>query len=210
MVGFNMSGPAEAQRQEQPVAAPAMGAEMAAGGEQEGAPNVTPEEQKAYEQFVGNALTMISDPKTRSGILASLEGDGNPQEGLAMTASTVVKQVADSARQNGMKLSGDVLLHGGQEIVESLADVQASAGIADLSDKEIEGAFFRGLDLYREMSTKDGSLDPATFEEDFRSIVAANKEGRLDELVPGITEAAAAMGGGPQAGGGGQPGAREA
>lgn len=197
MVGFAMGGQAEGRMQQRP-GGPAMGGDMP---EMEEESNVSPEEQEVYDQVVGNALKLISDPKTRSGILDTLKGDGNPREGLAMAAATVAKRVMDSASQNGVKVPGDVMLPAGQEIVEALAEVQANAGIADLSEDEIEGAFLRGLDLFREMATADGSLDAEPFKQDFAAMVEADKAGSLDQVVPGASEAAQRL---PQ---GGQPAA---
>lgn len=172
---------------------PAMGAEPMPE-EMEGAEeasNVTPEEQKVYDQVVGNALKLIASPKTRGGILQTLQGDGNPEEGLANAAATVAKRVMDSAKQAGMQVSGDIMLPAGQAILEALADVQRSAGIADLDEDQMEGAMLRGLDLFREMAQADGSLDRGAFERDFQMMTEADKAGRLDEMVPGASEAAA-------------------
>ena len=115
-LGFAMDGPAEGKMQQRPTADPAMGTEpMPEDMEaREAASNVTPEEQQVYDQVVGNALKMISSPKTRGGILMTLQGDGNPEEGLANAAATVAKRVMDSAKQNGMQIPGDIMLPAGQ------------------------------------------------------------------------------------------------
>jgi hypothetical protein len=162
----------------------------------EGEPNVSPEEQKQYDQFVNNAYSLIYSSDNggkaivRPQILNSLKGNGDPKEGLATTVALVVKRTADSARESGMDISGDVMLHGGQEILEDLADLQREAGIADLSAEEIEGAMYRALDLYRETAQADGSLDTAALAQDFKQMVDADKAGRLDEVVPGASKAA--------------------
>lgn len=197
-LGFAMAGPAEGRMQDRQPG-PAMGAEpmpeaaegAESGGAEGEASNVSSEEQKVYDQVVGNALKMISSPKTRGGILRMLQGDGNPEEGLATTAATVVKRVLDSARQAGMRVSGDIMFPAGQEIFGALADLQADAGIADLDDEQTERAMLRGLDLFRDMASADGSLDKAAFERDFAAMMEADKAGRLDEMVPGASEAAA-------------------
>lgn len=156
------------------------------GDELEG---VSPEEQKLYERVVANAYNVIYDKKSMPEILKSLNGD-IPGEALAMTAATVVKRVADSARENGQPIPGDVLLHAGQEILEELADLQNEAGIADLPPQEVEAAFYKALDLYREMAQADGTLDEDALEQDFKTMVEANAAGELDQVLPGANAAA--------------------
>ena len=195
MAGFNT---ARRQRREQGSGGgsqPADGGSPAGRGRgraSEGAVEAPPEEQRAYETFVGNALNVIyRDDKVAPAILRSLEGDGNPREGLADTAANVVKRLIDSAVDNGGGgLTGDVVMHGGLAIVEDLAEVQREAGIADLSEEEIEGAYYRAADRVREALQKDGTLDGAPFWEDMRAMVRANEAGNLDDVVPGAEEAA--------------------
>jgi len=175
------SGPAQAEMMQ-----PQQADQVTMG---EGDANVSPEEQKQYDQFVGNALTMISSPKTRSGILQSLAGDGNPKEGLATTAALIVKEVSESAKKSGMEISGDVMLHGGVEIVEALAETQASAGIADLDPEEIEGAMYQAADLYRGMAAATGSLNQQAAMQDIETLKAAQEQGQLGTLLPGIDQA---------------------
>jgi hypothetical protein len=199
-LGFAMNGPAEGRMQDRRTVPAMNGAPMPEqmtapeAGEGDEQSNVSPEEQAVYDQVVGNALKIISSPKTRGGILQALQGDGNPEEGLANAAATVAKRVIDSAEKAGMKVPGDIMLPAGQEIVEALAEVQRNAGIADLDEKQIEGAFMRGLDLFREMAQADGTIDRATFERDFQAMAQADKAGRLDEMVPGASKAAAQFG----------------
>lgn len=168
-----------------------------AAGE-EAQPNVSPEEQQQYEQFVGNAMTLIYDEDRTPRMLAGLKGAGNPAEGLASTAVTVVKGLADSAEQNGVQISPDVMMHGGLEIIEELADLQREAGIADLTPEEIEGAFYRALDLYRESATAEGKLDTAALEQDFAVMQQADQQGRLGEVLPGADQAAQRFAGATQ------------
>ncbi len=187
-----MGGRAEGRMQPTTSAEAKPGRPMMGAGAQRESDESTasPEEQKVYDQVVDNALKLIASPKTRDGIMASLRGDGDPKEGLAMTGATIAKRVFDSATQAGMKIPGDIMMAAGQEIVEALAQIQADAGIADLSEQEIEGAFYRGLDLFREMAQADGSLDTAALQQDFKAMAEANAQGRLGDVVPGADEAA--------------------
>ena len=67
-----------------PAATPAApGGTPTASAEEQ--PNVSPEEQQGYDEFVNNAFSVIYDKKSLPQILEGLKGDGNPVEGLANT-----------------------------------------------------------------------------------------------------------------------------
>jgi hypothetical protein len=189
--GFNNAAPSAAGD------GPVMGDDQAAVRPPTGAPagdeptpNVTPEEQEVYEQVVANAQMLIYDKKSMGGIVESLKGDGVPIEGLANTAVMVAKKVFDSAAEGGVSVPGDVMFHAGAEIVEELADLQKEAGIADLSQEQIDGAFLRAQDIYREMSEADGTVDREAAAQDMQALVEADQAGRLDEVLPGASAAA--------------------
>lgn len=159
----------------------------------------SPEEQAMYDRFVKNAYKLIYDVNAdgkgtvRKGVLESLKGAGDPKEGLATTAVSVAKRVADSAAEAGVDLDGEIILHAGKEILEDLADLQVQAGIADLSEDDIEGAFYRAADLYRETAQAEGKLDTGVLARDFKAMQDADAAGRLDDVVPGATQAAERM-----------------
>ena len=156
------------------------------GGEEQ--PNVSPEEQAQYDRFVDNAFSAIYDDKSLPQIIESLRGDGNPVDGLANTAVSVVVRVQDSAEKAGQEISPDVVFHAGTEILEDLAGLAEKAGVHEFTTEEIEGAAFQAMDLYREMKGRDGGAGRPQIVEDFNQIVALDQAGRLDEVAPGLTE----------------------
>ena len=156
-----------------------------AGGEQ---PNVSPEEQGIYDQFVNNAFSVIYDEKSLPSIIESLKGDGNPVEGLANTAVGVVTRVQDSAEKAGQTLPPEVVFQAGVEILEDLADLAEKAGVHDFTPEELEGAAFQAMDLYRELKGRDGGTAAPQIKEDFNQLIALDQAGRLDEVAPGLTE----------------------
>ncbi len=171
-----------------PGAAPGGGVPAPEQGGGEEQPNVTPEEQAQYDQFVDNALSAIYDEKSLPQIIENLKGDGNPVDGLANTAVGVVVRVQDSAEQAGQEIPPDVVFNAGSEILEDLANLAGKAGIHEFTPEEIEGAAFQAMDIYREMKGRDGGAERPQIVEDFNQIVALDQAGRLDEVAPGLTE----------------------
>lgn len=163
-------------------------------------PNVTPEEQAQYDAFVNNGLKVIygadpnaeggGEPGARPDILNRLKESSDPLENLANTTVWLVTMLETSAEKGGTQLDDAVVMHGGKAMLEELAEVAEAANIHDYSEKEMEGAWYRGLDLYRETATQDGRVDPETLKQQFGEIQTADEQGRMGDVLPQLgTEA---------------------
>jgi hypothetical protein len=154
--------------------------------------NVTPEEQAQYEMVMRNALKIIypegEEAQISPQVLQALKGSENPQMNLATAAVTLVTQLRDSAKKAGQPISDDVLYHAGSDIVGELAEVAEATKIYDFSEEEIENAWYMALDMYRAAGEQSGDVDSAQLKQSFEELRAADKEGRLDELMPGVSE----------------------
>jgi hypothetical protein len=165
---------------------PAMGEEGAAMGEEQ--PNVSPEEQAQYEQWVTNGMQLIYSKQTLPHVMKLLSGGEKPTEGLANALAMVALRLDESAKEGGTEISGDVKLHGAQELLEQLAELAENAGIHEFSEEELEAAFYLALDIYRSTAQANGTLPVEDLKQDFNELVAADQQGRLDEVLPGISE----------------------
>lgn len=181
---------------------PPEGEQMAEGDEEQ--PNVSPEEQEQYDQFVTNGMSLIHSEESMPQVLETLKGDGNPVEGLSHALVAVVTRLEQSAEEAGTPVEGDIKMHGGEALRDQLVELAEAAGIHEYTPDEVETAFFMACDQYREMKQQDGSLPVDELSQDMNELVAADKEGRLDEIAPGATEYAQSKGGG-----GGMPPAEE-
>lgn len=153
-------------------------------------PNVSPEEQAQYDQFVDNCYKMIYSAQGFPKIMERLTASNNPIEGLATAVSSVVFRAADSARKAGFDISPDVLFHGGFEVLNDLADTARKVGVHEYTDQEVQDAWYAGLDMY--LKQDPGQQQQA--QADLQQLIEADKAGQLDQLVPGATQAAQALG----------------
>lgn len=185
------SVPPAAQQGPDPAAAPPEAQGPVDQGEQ---PNVSPEEQAQYDRFIDMAFRLIYDQKSFPSILKRLTATPDPVEGLAAVVVMVVSRLKDSAKQQGLELSNDVLFHGGTELLEDLADTAAKAGIHQYTAQEMEKALYRALDLYRTMEQREGGSDPRPFQQDWDALVQADQQGRLGDLVPQLAQAGGGQG----------------
>ena len=167
--------------------------------EGESQPNVTPEEQGAYDRFVDNGLSLIYDKKSFPMILRGLAGTKDPVDSLANTAAMVVMRLNDSARKAGTKIDDAILLHGTAELVEDLAGTAEKAKIHTFTQDELNAANTRTLDMLRQMMSRTGALDQNAMMADFKAMAQAEQQG--GGAAPGGQPAPAAPA--PPAGGGG-------
>ncbi|MCA0276238.1 MAG: hypothetical protein LCH86_09550 [Proteobacteria bacterium] len=164
----------------QPATGPALGESQQA----------SPEEQQQYDHFIGKAYELTYNREMLPKVLDLLQGEGDPKEGLARAAALVIGRVSAAAQQAGEKLTGDVLLHAGTEVFEDLANLSTEAGIHDFGEDRdgLEGAYFRALDLYREMMQQSGQLDEAAAAQDLDRLMKADQDGQLEAMFRRLAE----------------------
>lgn len=151
--------------------------------------NVTPEEQRAYEAFVDNGLKLISDEKASTSLLQRIEADDDKVGALADATLAVLGRLEASAGQKGHQIGPDILLHGGVEILESIAEIARVARVYDYSEDEMEAATYRAIDSYRQAKQQSGEFDQRAAQEDMAIFQEAEKNGALESQFPGLKEA---------------------
>lgn len=209
MAGLMNAGPAASQA---PVSAQSSGGLMRApetpGPQEEESSNVSPEEQAQYDKFMNNALEIIfpqgEEAQVSEAVLNDLSGKPDPEaaqlfaeaqppleqspiDNLASSTVQIVLMLEGSAQQSGAEIADDVVFHAGKDILEHLAEVAEAAGIYDYQEEEMEGAFFRALDLYRISSPR---VDQQALTQEFQQIQRADQDGSLSQLLPGIDQVA--------------------
>lgn len=150
--------------------------------------NVSPEEQAQYDTWVQNGMNVMYDEKAMPQLLETIRGDGSPVEGLATALSTLVMRLEDSAEKSGQQISGDVKLHGAQELLEQMVELAEEAGIHEFTPEEMESAFYLALDTYRSTRQEQGKLPVEELSQDMNELAAAEQQGTLGQMLPGIEE----------------------
>lgn len=179
-----------------------------AGGDEQ--PNVTPEEQAVYDKFMDNGLNLIypqgegEQAQVSPAVLDDLAGKADPEaqqmfadaqpplqntpvDNLASATVQIVLMLEASAEQSGAQIPDEIIFHAGKDLLEELGEVSEAAGIHDFSEEELEGAFYRALDLYRISSPR---VDQQSLSQEFQEIQRADQDGSLSQLLPGIDQRA--------------------
>jgi hypothetical protein len=147
--------------------------------------DASPEEQEQYERFVARAMQLMYSDKMRPKVRELLAGEGDPVEGLARASAMVIVRVALAAEKAGEKLMGDAVFEAGKSIIEDLAEYATKWGIHDFetNSKDLEGAYFRTLDMMRVMMQQAGRANPDTFKPDMDKLVQMNDSGELETML---------------------------
>jgi hypothetical protein len=178
--------------------------------DEQGMEQPTPEEQALYEKFVQTTAQVMMDGEQnaqfRPEIVNNLRGEFDPQvakmfegadppisdqpaDALAVTGVIVTMIAEAQLAQAGTEIPHEIIYHAGTEVIGQLAEAAEAAGIADFSEEQIGDAFLRALDLYRQSSP---NVDQQALSSEFEEIVAADREGRLDQVLPGASKLAPA------------------
>ena len=166
--------------------------------------NVTPEEQEAYDQFVKNGFELIytDDGKVRPNVLTLLDNDPNdlkgtlppeafariaevfdPANALASATVSIVLNLVKSAAEAGALPDPAVIYHGGEAIMEDLAEVSQKAGIHDHTEQEMQKAWMTATQLYYQAASELGLIDQADAEQDMQAIRQADESGELQKMM---------------------------
>lgn len=166
----------------------------------------TPEEQAAYDEFVKEGLRLLYEGgEVRPSVLKLLDDDPSdlmavlenaeelqqfsPVVALAAAAALITLQVAKETGQT----EGVILLHGGQALLEELAELAQQAGIYDYSEDEMGMAMRMAADLFREAAADEGIINLDEAKEEWGEIVQADQEGRLGDVLPQLANAEVAQ-----------------
>jgi hypothetical protein len=154
-------------------------------------PNVTEEEQAAYEAFVGNIGKLLYDRASMPAIVQSLQNAGpHPVSALSQTAASIIMRVEDSAEEEvGEQVDPEILLNAGRETVGALAEMAETIGVHQFADDELESAFLGAVDIYRAARQKQGKItDTGPFQQDLMRLKSADDAGALETEYPEIAQ----------------------
>lgn len=165
----------------------------------------SPEEQQQYDTFVGMALLAVYDDQMMPETVKLIQEAPSPMQGVATVASSIAVRVYTAAQEDGVALTGDVLLHGGAEIVEAVIEVAETAGVAEFTEPMMQEAYLLAADKFRaEMETlgvygeEDKAQDIATLQEMQQSGQMERIMSKLQQQSGGQPAPPAPQGLGPQ------------
>lgn len=146
----------------------------------EGGQKPTPEQQAAYDRYVGAAMMHIYTPKVIDKIVQSISPE-DPVATMGRAAANVGFVVMKKAEQDGQKVPPEVLLHGGKEVVAAIAELYERKGGQELAPEQVEQAYYVAADDFRQMMQGEGSIDPESAQQGMQELQAMAQSGAFDE-----------------------------
>lgn len=148
---------------------PNMAAQQPQGMEQDDEPNVTPEEQALYDDFVHNAMNVMYSEATSREVLNTIQTAETTVEGIAQAAILVGDQVYQKAVEQNVTIPDAVLGHAGDQIIDAIIEMaQAANVIQDISDNDRFIIQTRVEGLWRENHPE--MVDQEQEQQDFNNI----------------------------------------
>ncbi|GAB5434808.1 MAG: hypothetical protein EpisKO_41780 [Epibacterium sp.] len=133
----------------------------------------SPEMQKVYNRFVGACMLVVWDEKFMPKALELFQKNPNQTDALASVTAGVVQRVFQEAKKKGTSIPLEVLVHGGLEVVQQVAEMATTGGVQGIERDEIETAFYLAADKLREVLVSSGDLDLSEAEQGLQQLRAA-------------------------------------
>jgi len=121
---------------------------------------MNPQQQEHFDIFVTNAMKIIHTKSVTESILGRLSASNDPIQGLAELTVDIVNRLVDSAAENKLKLSYDVIVHGGNIVLGEIISVAEAAGIEPLTEEQKAKAFQIATALFIDGAVKSGKITP--------------------------------------------------
>lgn len=147
----------------------------------------TPEEQQQYETFVSMAILAIYDEKMMPETVKFLKESDDPIQAVASVASGIAMRVFANSQENGAEISGDVILHGGKEIVETVIDLAERVRVAEFTPEMMEKTFYAAADMFAKELSEAGIYTDEAKASDVQALTQMRDSGQIAKMIGGQT-----------------------
>lgn len=131
------------------------------------------------DSVAATAVLLILVVDKKMGLLEQALAAGEPMENEAGAPMQSGEPETDFSPEA-------VLMEGGKLVVEELIEVSEAAGLHDFQEKDMEGTFYRALDLFRVAQEKVNPRVVAGLQRGFEQIRQADAQGNLGKVLPGL------------------------
>ena len=153
------SSPASAPQRATPVqqALVAQGQPKAPAQPKQPAPNVTPQLQATYNQFMNDCYRVLFGPNCLQSTMKLISAHGNPVQGLATAVVMIIIQVQGAYKKNNQpQPPPTVILHGAMELMVNISLASATSGTHIFPPQELAQVAQQALPIYQQQASKVG------------------------------------------------------
>lgn len=143
----------------------------------------SPEMQKQYNQFVAMSLLMLYDEKFMKTAEEIFKKGVNVTESMARVATGIAMQIVSGAKNQGQDVPPEILLNGGWELMNEVRTFAQAATEKEISDDDMETAFYLAADMLRAAMQGAGMVDQETMKGEYERISQKIGPDAFDALV---------------------------
>ena len=167
-----------------PPGTPQQGAPQQGAPAGEGMVDATPEEQQMYDRFISMSMMALYDKKMMPKMMKMIESTpDDPVEGIAEVGAQIAMRVVNKAKDDGIDIPGDIILHAGEELIELIVELVEESGIAQVAPEQAEAAFLTAADKFGKMSREAGSYSKEQEQTDTAELERMSGAGEIDSMV---------------------------
>ena len=126
----------------------------------------SPEQQEQYNKFVLMGMSALLSEDFMPKAVQMLKSAPSKSDAMARIGSTIVGRMYDSAKQQGQPIDPTVMVHGGLEIMQQIGEMAQAAGLEDVTDEDIETAYYLAADQLNDVLGAQGAFDAELAAED--------------------------------------------
>lgn len=168
---------------------PGPGAAPGPGATGAGAVNASPEEQDLYNRVVALYILALYDKKLMPKTNEMFEKIDDPVQGVAEVVSQIGMRVYSKAKEEGIDIPGDVLLHASEEMVDETVEFFEGEGMEAFTPEQTEAAFYATADKFSQAARSLGIYSDDQIQADKVELDRMADSGELTSILEQITAA---------------------
>lgn len=154
---------------------------------QDGLEVASDEEQELYETFTAMGLIGIYGKDSRDQLSEIFKRSDDLVNSVAEVSSAVALRVFSMAKDSGVDIPGEIVLHGGKEIVEAAVEMAEAATGEQFTPQMMEEAYLAAADQFAMSAEQAGYYGQDVREKDFVAISKMKSDGRIDKILEQMT-----------------------
>lgn len=151
--------------------------------------DLSPEELQIYQTLMNQVSRIVFDEKVFQTILTQIQ-EGTKTQTPFLGLATVVANALLKIKMDSIKAKFDIpdklLLKACAELVGDLASIAVENKVFQFTQEMVDGAYLRAVDMLREGMQQAGMIDQNKYKQDLQNMIAADKEGMLNNILPGM------------------------
>lgn len=151
--------------------------------------DASPEEQELYDTYVALTLLALYDEQLAKPVAEMMRRANDHVSVVAEIAAAAAMRTYQQAREEGVDIPGEILMHGGQEITDAVIEIAEASGAEPFTPDMAEQAFLQAADTFAEGAEELGVYGQEVMAQDMQAINEMKASGRFDAIMAQLSSA---------------------